>query len=558
MFVFALLLCMLEVINGRVAHYEPLTNVVFSNHDSRPAHKRVYRHTNHEQPFPDTVNLQFSAFGHNHDYNMKVHSVFADDAVITVYKADNVKTRHSPRIRTYRQETEDGWVTLTFHGDGGFQGAVYSRERGLMHVERLRQHSHDMHPKRLRTLEDATSGHGVIAFMDEAIDRTADTCGVASVDRNQTRKVHLEPAHGGRHLLAVDYWDNCFVEQANGRQKIFQGIAADVHFYEALGSSTTAVQDEMASVIALGNNIYTNQMDVVITIAAFDIMTVSDSSIWNGAVCDQCTDTTCNSRIDNTLDDFTVWRNNNHPHDAALWAHVTNCYPPAGTVGLAWLGVICISTGVGTSSYHSGWWTTLAHETGHNFDASHTFTGDGTPWGIMDYNDGTWLGEYQFYSPGNEAEVCAHIQEALNEQQPLYNLAGASSSRPPYGSCFQNEVVFCGDGYIDDGEECDPGLGEGVDSACCVSCQLTAGSQCASGECCTNDCKFAASDTLCETGYCDGAGVCAGTICPTFGAYICGLSLSLSLSLSRSRSLSLSSLCVYVSFLSLSLFMGNI
>lgn len=82
-------------------------------------------------------------------------------------------------------------------------------------------------------------------------------------------------------------------------------------------------------------------------------------------------------------------------------------------------------------------------------------------------------------------------------------------------------LQMCGNGIVEDGEECDPG--QGVNSTCCdaTTCKLKAGAVCdpASSPCCTSQCAFAPSSQVCrpaKDATCDQAEVCTGTssACP--------------------------------------------
>lgn len=83
---------------------------------------------------------------------------------------------------------------------------------------------------------------------------------------------------------------------------------------------------------------------------------------------------------------------------------LTNCYPPSGTVGLAYVGVTCTSYGTGWSNFLSspGSWEVAAHEIGHNFGATHTFSSGG----IMSY-DGKK--EYHFTSQNPTEVILMHF-----------------------------------------------------------------------------------------------------------------------------------------------------
>lgn len=82
-------------------------------------------------------------------------------------------------------------------------------------------------------------------------------------------------------------------------------------------------------------------------------------------------------------------------------------------------------------------------------------------------------------------------------------------------------LQMCGNGIVEEGEDCDPGVGS--NSTCCNSstCKFTPGSVCdpSNGACCTEQCSFAPSSQVCRPArdpQCDTAEVCTGTsaACP--------------------------------------------
>jgi Disintegrin len=82
-------------------------------------------------------------------------------------------------------------------------------------------------------------------------------------------------------------------------------------------------------------------------------------------------------------------------------------------------------------------------------------------------------------------------------------------------------LQMCGNGIVEQGEQCDPGLG--VTSPCCDSttCQFLPGAECdpASSPCCTGQCEFAPSTQVCRPAQdpqCDTAEMCTGnsSSCP--------------------------------------------
>lgn len=63
------------------------------------------------------------------------------------------------------------------------------------------------------------------------------------------------------------------------------------------------------------------------------------------------------------------------------------------------------------------------------------------------------------------------------------------------------EGPFCGNGFVEDSEECDCGLPEKCDNHCCnaTSCKLKAGARCATGRCCDlSTCQPRSAATLCR------------------------------------------------------------
>jgi hypothetical protein len=83
-------------------------------------------------------------------------------------------------------------------------------------------------------------------------------------------------------------------------------------------------------------------------------------------------------------------------------------------------------------------------------------------------------------------------------------------------------LQMCGNGIVEGGEECDPGVGR--NSTCCDSqtCKFSSGSVCdpLSSECCTDTCQFAPSTQVCRPGRdaaCDSVEMCSGTnaTCPS-------------------------------------------
>lgn len=82
-------------------------------------------------------------------------------------------------------------------------------------------------------------------------------------------------------------------------------------------------------------------------------------------------------------------------------------------------------------------------------------------------------------------------------------------------------LQMCGNGIVEAGEDCDPGIG--VNSSCCdaQTCKFKNGAKCdpASSPCCTQNCSFAPSTQVCRPSKdpkCDTTEFCTGnsSTCP--------------------------------------------
>lgn len=166
------------------------------------------------------------------------------------------------------------------------------------------------------------------------------------------------------------------------------------------------------------------------------------------------------------------------------------------------------------------------------------------------------------FSPCSIGNICTAIGSSLNttcivdqsasnnprvisyvpDQCPARMTSGVGDSSSLFLFSWHSEQS-CGNGIVEDGEECDPGS---VDSACCdpSTCRFRSGAVCdpVNSLCCTSMCQIAQGGTVCRSSIdsqCDKQEVCDGTnaACPKDEFESNGPSqLSLSFSLKKKRS----------------------
>ncbi|XP_035252428.1 disintegrin and metalloproteinase domain-containing protein 10-like [Anguilla anguilla] len=242
--------------------------------------------------------------------------------------------------------------------------------------------------------------------------------------------------------------------------------------------------------------------------------------------------------------------NSEQDHDEYCLAYVfTDRDFDDGVLGLAWVGApagssggICekyknysdgkkksLNTGIITVQNYASHvppkvsHITFAHEVGHNFGSPHDSGTECTP-GESKVQDLKEKGNYIMYARAtsgdklynNKFSICSirNITQVLEKKR---------------ASCFvESGQPICGNGLVEEGEECDCGYRDQCKDQCCHDADNTEGKKCklrpgkvcspSQGPCCTPECGYKSNMEKCrEESECAHQGMCNGVIprCPT-------------------------------------------
>ncbi|WWC69861.1 uncharacterized protein I206_103804 [Kwoniella pini CBS 10737] len=312
---------------------------------------------------------------------------------------------------------------------------------------------------------------------------------------------------------------------------VYMGVALDCNYvaaYQNPDEARTQVLNNWNQISAL----YKSTFNISLGIIELQVrnMTCPSTPIsgeeWN---------VPCNNNLtlDDRLSKFSDWRGAKGNDGAGLW-HLMSACPTDSEVGVAWLGTLCQNTatqqsgqtvsGTGISTASKTEWSLVAHEIGHGFGAIHDCTsgcslsGSCCPSTSSSCDAGgqyimnpTTSSSEQTFSPCTLGNICSNIGgRTLNT-----NCITSPGSRTVIS------LQQCGNGIVEEGEDCDPG-GNST-SACCDSstCKFREGAVCdpANSACCTTSCQLASAGTVCRSSIdatCDFEETCTGTnsTCP--------------------------------------------
>lgn len=329
----------------------------------------------------------------------------------------------------------------------------------------------------------------------------------------------------------------------NTRKIALMGVATDCGYTASFNSSQSARANIIAQVNS-ASQVYESAFNISLGIQN---LTISEgpcpSSPSSGAPWNQACDAAGVS-ITTRLNLFSAWRGLSADNNA-FWTLLSTCNT-ASAVGLAWLGQACVPGSQRTDAQDNSnetvasanvvvrtqsEWQVLAHEVGHTFGAVHDCdesacattasrdqrccplsadSCDAKGRFIMNPSTGT---DINTFSPCSIGNICSGLLRGAVRSECLTDNRGVTTITGKQ----------CGNGIVEAGEDCDCGGTESCgDNPCCnpTTCRFTDNSVCdpSNEDCCTPQCKFAASGAICRTstGECDPQETCPGdsSICP--------------------------------------------
>lgn len=382
----------------------------------------------------DEIHLSFSAYNLDFDaYLHRTDGVFGKGAKVHILSADvdgkgeMLEEHDPPASMTFKAMSGGDAFTITLlEEDGSSLDGLIVKDGRTFHLTS----SHGETPEILEDVDDNEGGKcGEPLAAPGRIG--AGISGAGGVQRRlRSAGVHV---HAIPRKLNLVRWKDCFDGDDNVHTFTI-GIAVDNGLYKKLGDDEQKVATYISSVVAEANLIYEAQVGVRLVVGDLVLASTPGGSVsWN----------TCGSGINSLLERFRDWTRTG-ASTQGIWHLMTDCFPPPGTVGLAYVGTLCYRLGynTGVSSYMSNFWKVVAHEIGHNFGARHSFEeGQGKTGGIMDYGDGRLDGRFQFNSKYRKAEICAEVQQNIKcaafdkeitetTEEPTATTSGPSTASP--------------------------------------------------------------------------------------------------------------------------------
>lgn len=448
-------------------------------------------------------------------------------------KSTYLSTKH--KMDPHLEDSDDEFMVVYRDSDVGRLSHTELRKRGESSkscgADRLTFNTDSQHPVHKEILSRDTASWGEMSLSHLLGKRQTNIDG-GGVGNGNSAGVNLRSTIGDT--------SGC----PSARRVALVGLASDCG-YTAEFNSSESLRQNVIDVVNTASDLYQATFNITLGLRNLTISpaecpaTAADATKWNVGCSDSYT-------ITNRLNDFSTWRGNLAGDTNAYWSLFTTCNTGA-EVGLAWLGQLCnhggtsqqdnsgstqTVTGANVIARTSSEWQVFAHESGHTFGAVHDC-------------DTTTCADSQAVSasqccPFSQSACDAQAQYMMNPYSTpgvskfspcsIGNICSALGRNSVQSTCLtDNRGVAtitgsqCGNGIVEDGEDCDCGGDDGcAGNTCCnpSTCKFVDGAVCdpSNEGCCTLQCQYASAGTVCRasTGQCDPQETCSGSAaaCP--------------------------------------------
>ncbi|KAL6113893.1 adam28 [Pungitius sinensis] len=429
------------------------------------------RHTEHLRP--ETVRYAMTLGGRDIEMRLKRnHELLTKDYTETYYQEDGTRVTAAPDDvdHCYYQGSivNDSQSSVSISTCDGLRG--YFRTSAQRYL--------------IEPLSGGDEGdHAVMTFEEKKSPPAV--CGVT----NTSWSDDFEPPTGQSRSRA----GGLSIVQKQKYIELF--IVADNRAYLKMERDQTRLRKKIFEIVNFVNMVY-KPMRTFIALVGLEIW--SDRDLF-----------TVTPPAGANLNAFMVWRNtellNRKQHDNAQL--LSGIDFEGATVGLAYVGTLCSGHSVGVIQDHNdramAVGATMAHEMGHNLGMNHDDSSGcscsadscimaaALSWDVPRTFSSCSGNDYEKYLLGRNPDCMLNKPDYRDLQAPF----------------------FCGNGFLEKGEECDCGSEQECTNPCCnaTNCTLKAGAQCAEGECCEH-CKVSHRTTECRQrrDECDLAEFCDG------------------------------------------------